>query len=148
MTLNQIVKRVQSIALSHDQIGSFFFGDIDDMLSVDVQFPLCFMTVPTSTITGADDVLSCSLLVMDRQIQGGNNDVEVMSDMREVALDLLAQMQYNKFDPLWTVLKSANYEFFNERSEDYLAGVKIDFQIKLPYLSDRCQVPTTFNYGN
>ena len=148
MTLNQIIKRVQTIAESHEQISSFFFGDIDQMLDTDIVFPLCFMPIPTASISGVDDVLSCSLLVMDRQIQGGNNEVEVLSDMREVALDLLAQLQYAKFVPTWQVLKSGNYEFFTERTEDYLAGVKLDFQIKLPYKADRCQVPTTFNYGN
>ena len=152
MTLNQIIARIQGIAEAHDQINTFFFGDVDEFLATDNAYPACFMGIPSESGVKQETDLSCSLYFLDRMIQGGSeddktyNEVEIMCDMREVALDIFAQIRYQKFDPKWNIDTSFSIEYFNEKDEDYLAGVKLNITIKLPYNADRCQVPTTYNY--
>lgn len=154
MTLNQIVARIKAIAEAHEQINTFVFGDVDSFLdSSDVVYPACFMPYPTETLSGADNLMSASLFFMDRTIQGGSstdntyNELDVTSDMREVAKDIFAQLLYQKFNPSWNVSKECSIVLTNEAEPDYLAGAQLSFTIKLPYTADRCAVPTTYNYG-
>jgi hypothetical protein len=154
MTLNSIVARIRAIAEAHEQINTFVFGDIDDALRSDVVYPACFMPYPSENISGADDVMSVSLFFMDRTVKGGSvtdktdNELEVTSDMREVAKDIFAQMQYQKFNPTWNASKDCTLTLTNERELDYLAGAHLSFTIKLPYTANRCEVPSTYNYGS
>lgn len=152
MTLNQIIARIQGIAEAHEQINTFFFGDVDEFLAADNLYPACFMGMPAESGVKGETDLSFSLYFLDRVIQGGSdtdntfNETEVLSDQRETALDIFAQIAYQKFDPVWNVDPSFSLEYFNERDEDYLGGVKINITIKMPYTTNRCQVPTIYNY--
>lgn len=152
MTLNQIIARIKAIAEAHEQISSFVFGDLDDALRQDLTYPACFMPYPREQGNGSDLLMSCTLFFMDRVIIGGGeidntfNELEVSSDMREVAKDIYAQLRYQKFDPIWNVQKDYAINFRNEAEPDYLAGVQLEFTIKLPYNTDRCSVPTTYTY--
>lgn len=154
MTLNQIIARVKAIAEAHEQINTFVFGDMDDALRNDVVYPACFMPYPSWNISGVDKVYSAQLFFMDRVIQGGSttdntfNELEVTSDMNSVADDILAQLQYQKFDPRWNVARQGDGVAVRQSEPDYLAGVQLSFTIKLPYIANRCEVPTTFNYGS
>ena len=76
------------------------------------------------------------------------NELEVSSDMLSVAKDILAQFNYQKFSPVWKVDRNATFTLTNEVENDYIAGVQMEFTIKSQYLADRCQVPTTYTYGN
>lgn len=154
MTLNQIIARIKAIAEAHEQINTFVFGDLDDVLRSEVVYPACFMPYPIERGTSSDLNMSATLFFMDRQIQGGGeidntfNELEVTSDMREVAKDIFAQLRYQKFEPRWNVLQDYTLTPRNQDTPDYLAGVQLEFTIKLPYTTDRCSVPTTYNYGN
>lgn len=152
MTLNKIIQRLQEIVEAHEQINTFFFGDIDDFLKVDRVYPACFLGKPSETIIANNTLIRFSLFFFDREIIGGSesdktlNTTEVLSDMREIALDIFSQIRYQKFSPIWNVEKDATLEYYNEDKEDYLAGVKLDVIIKLPFNTDRCQVPTIYTY--
>ncbi len=41
---------------------------------------------------------------------------------------------------------SATLTFFTEDTPDLLAGVRADITIELPYIADRCQVPSTYTF--
>lgn len=154
MTLNQIVARIKRIAETHEQINTFVFGDIDDELSQDILYPAVFMPYPSISYQGVDKLMQCNLFVMDRVIIGGGvtdntfNELEVTSDTISIAEDLYAQLLYQKYTPTWNVLRNATINLTNEAKNDYLAGAALQFTIKLPYTANRCQVPTTYNYGS
>lgn len=154
MTLNQLVARIKAICEAHEQINTFVFGDIDDKLRQDVIYPAAFLPYPLTQIQGPDTLDSFSLFIMDRVIVGGSstdntyNELEVTSDCRSIAKDLQAQFLYQKFNPTWNVQKNFSITPLNETDPDYLAGVQLQFTIKSPYTANRCQVPTTYNYGS
>lgn len=67
------------------------------------------------------------------------NETEVLSDMSSVADDFLAMLRYYEDD--WEVSDDSTFTPRTEFLEDMVAGVSADFQIKVEFLSDRCQVP-------
>lgn len=154
MTLNQVKARIQTIALAHEQINSFGFGLFGDFLDTEINYPACFMDLPTETLSGqlgagAERRLTVNLYFFDRMIVGGGtqdnsfNRDEVLSDMRSVATDIFSQLRYQKFDPQWNVLPDANMEYFVERNEDYCAGVRLTVTISFRFVVDRCNLPST-----
>jgi hypothetical protein len=70
------------------------------------------------------------------------DETEVLSDRLSVAQDIVAQLTYNNYE--FDVVGGIPVQFFIEKTSDLLAGVRADIQLELPYLSNRCVVPTTY----
>jgi hypothetical protein len=145
LTLNQTVKLIKDIALSHDQINTVYFGDVWEFLAqTDNVYPAMFYSLTGSQINGKSLDMSFSLFFLDRQLQDETNETEVLSDQLLIAQDIISMLRFPKFD--WEIGDNVVLEFFTENEKDYLAGVKADVTISFPMLSNRCQIPTDFNY--
>lgn len=84
------------------------------------------------------------MFFLDRQLQDESNETEVLSDQLLIAQDIISMLRFPKFD--WEIGDSVSLEYFTENEKDYLAGVKADLTISFPMLSNRCQIPSDFNY--
>lgn len=145
LTLNQTVKLIKDIALSHDQINTVYFGDVWEFLAqTDNTYPAMFYSLTGSQINGKSLDMSFSLFFLDRQLQDETNETEVLSDQLLIAQDIVSMLRFPKFD--WQIADNVILEFFTENEKDYLAGVKADVTISFPMLSNRCQIPSDFNY--
>ena len=145
LTLNQTVKLIRDIALSHNQINTVYFGDVWEFLAqTDNTYPAMFYSLTGSSISGKTLGMDFSLFFLDRQLQDETNETDVLSDQLLIAQDIFAMMRYPKFD--WKIDENVNIEFFTENEKDYLSGVKIDITINYPMLTDRCQVPSNYTY--
>lgn len=145
LTLNQTIKLIKDIALSHYQINSVYFGDVWEFLAQpDNTYPAMFYSLTGASITERNLDMSFSFFFLDRQLQNEDNENEVLSDQLLIAQDIYAMMKSPKFS--WEMGTSATLEFFTENEKDYLAGVKMDLTITYPFLADRCQVPNNFVY--
>ncbi len=145
LTLNQTVKLIKDIAQSHDQINTVYFGDVWEFLAqTDNVYPAMFYSLTGSQINGKSLDMSFSLFFLDRQLQDETNDTEVLSDQLLIAQDIISMLRFPKFD--WEIGDNVILEFFTENEKDYLAGVKADVTISFPMLSNRCQIPSDFNY--
>ena len=145
LTLNQTVKLIKDIAQSHDQINTVYFGDVWEFLAqTDNVYPAMFYSLTGSQINGKSLDMSFSLFFLDRQLQDETNETEVLSDQLLIAQDIISMLRFPKFD--WEIGDNVVLEFFTENEKDYLAGVKADVTISFPMLSNRCQIPTDFNY--
>lgn len=145
LTLNQTVKLIKDIALSHDQINTVYFGDVWEFLAqTDNVYPAMFYSLTGSQINGKSLDMSFSLFFLDRQLQDETNETEVLSDQLLIAQDIISMLRFPKFD--WEIGDNVILEFFTENEKDYLAGVKADVTISFPMLSNRCQIPSDFNY--
>jgi hypothetical protein len=145
LTLNQTVKLIKDIAESHDQINTVYFGDVWEFLAqTDNTYPAMFYSLTGSQINGKSLDMSFSLFFLDRQLQDETNETEVLSDQLLIAQDIVSMFRHPKFD--WEIADNVVLEFFTENEKDYLAGVKADVTISFPMLSNRCQIPTDFNY--
>jgi hypothetical protein len=145
LTLNQTIKLIREIALSHDQINTVYFGDVWEFLAQsDNVYPAMFYSLTGSSISGKNLAMDFSLFFLDRQLQDETNETDVLSDQLLIAQDIFAMFNYPKFD--WEIDTDVSIEFFTENEKDYLAGVKFDITLNYPMLNDRCQVPSAFSY--
>jgi hypothetical protein len=145
LTLNQTIKLIREIALSHDQINTVYFGDVWEFLAQsDNVYPAMFYSLTGSSISGKNLAMDFSLFFLDRQLQDETNETDVLSDQLLIAQDIFAMFNYPKFD--WEIDTDVSIEFFTENEKDYLAGVKFDITLNYPMLNDRCQVPSEFSY--
>jgi hypothetical protein len=146
MTLNQVVKTIQDIGTAHHQIETVYFGDLPDFLNRGSEniYPALYFDVTGANIVGTSLNLNFSLYFFDRMLPEETNETEVLSDMLEVAQDIIAQFRYNnfEFDPLTNV----TIDFFTEDTPELLAGVRADLTLELPFTADRCAVPTSYTY--
>lgn len=146
MTLNQIVKTITDLGNAHQQIKSVYFGDLADYLSrgTDNVYPSLYFDLTGGNVAERGFTLNFSLYFMDRMFHEGTNETEVLSDMLEVCQDIIAQLRYNNFE--FDEGMSATLNFFTEDTPDLLAGVRADITLELPFIANRCQVPTTYTY--
>jgi hypothetical protein len=136
LTLNQTVALIKEIAQAHDQINTVYFGDVWEFLAqTDNIYPATFFTLTGSSIAAKTLSLNFSFFFLDRQIQDESNETEVLSDQLLIAQDVFSMLRHPNFN--WDI---------TEDEKDYLAGVKMDIVVNYPMLTDRCQIPTNFNY--
>lgn len=145
-TLNQVVKTIQQIAEAHEQIRTVYFGNLPYFLShgTDNTYPAMFYDLTGSSISGTTLTLNFSLYFMDRMLAEQTNETEVLSDQLLIAQDIIAQLRYNDFN--FDIQDSVPMQFFTEDTPDLLAGVKADISLDLPYLGNRCDIPSEYQY--
>jgi hypothetical protein len=149
MTLNQIVKELTTIGNDHEQINFVYFGDVWERLSNgEVTYPAMFMTLTGASFGAKEIAYSFSLYFMDRMLMEETNETEVLSDMTQVAGDIVAQLRYPEDygNVTWTLNQNLPITFYTEEDPDLLAGVKLDISLSLPFINNRCQVPSNYNY--
>ena len=145
LSLNQIVKQITTLGNDHEQINFVYFGDVWERLSNgEVTYPAMFFTLTGANILAKNIEYQFSLYFMDRMLIEETNETEVLSDMTLVGQDIVAQLRYPK--AVWTIGDNAPITFYTESDPDYLAGVKIDITLQLPYLNDRCAVPSIYTF--
>lgn len=146
-TLNQIIKTVEGYVAAHKQLNTFQFGDPWEFAeSEEVIYPALFMVNGNVEVTERELTHNFQLIFADRINEDNPADAdsqenEVLSDMREVALDILALLHNPINRDNFTLNKSANLQPFTERFKDLTAGWVMDIKIRQPMLYDRCQVP-------
>jgi hypothetical protein len=149
MTLNQIVKELTTIGNQHEQINFVYFGDVWERLSNgEVTYPAMFMTLTGASFGAKEIAYSFSLYFMDRMLMEETNETEVLSDMTQVAGDIVAQLRYPEDygNVTWTLNQNLPITFYTEEDPDLLAGVKLDISLSLPFINNRCQVPSNYTY--
>ena len=149
MTLNQIVKELTKLGNDHEQINFVYFGDVWERLSNgEVTYPAMFFTLTGATFGAKDIGYSFSMYFMDRMLMEETNETEVLSDMTQVAGDIVAQLRYPEDYSIvtWTPSTNMPLSFFTESDPDLLAGVKLDTTLTVPFLNDRCQVPSNYEF--
>lgn len=149
MTLNQIVNELTKIGNDHEQINFVYFGDVWERLSNgEVTYPAMFFTLTGATIGAKDINYNFSFYFMDRMLSEETNETEVLSDQTLVAQDFIAQLRYPQDYGIvtWTCGDSIPMTYFTESDPDFLAGVKCDINLNLPFINNRCQVPTNYTY--
>jgi hypothetical protein len=147
MTLNQVLKKLEQLALSHQQINHFFFGDLVEWLANgDLRYPCCFVEIVKCEINKDDKQTKYNfniwfLDLIDVSTEAMNNEQDCMSDLTSIAEDYLAMLNYSGYQDVWTINTSYDLEYYTEKFEDLTVAVRTSVSIGVDYLSDRCAVP-------
>ena len=146
MTLNNIIQTIESLGNAHQQIKTTFYGNAFDFLSRGAEntYPAFFFDITGASINGKTSTLNFTLFFCDRVLPEQSNEQEVLSDQLLTAEDIIAQLHYNDFD--FVLQDAVTLDFFTEDTPEYLAGVSATISLDLPYLQNRCVVPTDYTY--
>lgn len=138
----QILEDFDDIAIAHEQIHSFGYGDIEQLTNdiVTKKEPLYtrLYLVPGDTILSENQLIyNFQVIVADKLNADYSNQRDVMSDTLEIIKDV------------WTVLYLSEYESewgsqvipFLENYETILAGWTMNLQITQPFDYNRCDLP-------
>lgn len=147
MTLNQVIKRIESLSLGHKQVRTFKKGLVSDFLAdKTTKYPAVFLQDfgGTISLTGHATTLNYKLFIIDLvhvSEDTKDNEQDVHSDMVSVAMDLLAQMNNSLYDD-WRISPDNNLQLVVETDGDMYAGVVIDFSVRIMYEQNICVIPT------
>jgi hypothetical protein len=146
LTLNQVVSQIKAIAEAHQQINTVYYGDFDEFLgeSADNVYPAMYFDSTNANISTRTLTLNFSLYFFDRMLPEKINETEAVSDMLSVAQDIIAQLMYQEFE--FEMTNNVQLTFITEDTPDNLIAVKADISLELPFTSDRCQIPTSYQY--
>ena len=147
MTLNNVIKRVETISLAHLQIRGFYFGRPTDFL-VDktTRYAGVFLqkTSGAASLQSREIRLGFKMFFLDLvnvAADAKENELEVQSDMLSVAKDIIATMNSSTYTD-WAIDGANNLVLVEEEFDDMVAGVVIDFSIRLPWDKSYCESPT------
>jgi hypothetical protein len=147
VTLNQIVQKLQDLALNHKQVKYFYYGNIVESLNNgDVSYPACFVQLAGATVTTEEDLTKyqfriwfCDVLNISEGAK--SNYTELQSDLVSIAEDMIAMINSTLLYGFWTVGTVYPLQFAEEEFRDYVVSVFFDIDISVIYLADRCQIP-------
>ncbi len=145
MTLNQIIKKIQTAAESHKMVGKFGVGQQSNLTVENVEFyPLVWLYPDGFNLLSTGNLMTYNfaLLVMDRVFESESNTIEVLSDTAQIMADIFALVQTNtETDGDFELSINGNASPFYDSKTDILAGYAINFQVLTPYLANSCVVP-------
>lgn len=147
LSLNQIVERIRTLSLSHRQINDFFFGDPHEFdANGDITYPGCFLEILPGGIDRVEKlkrfnfrIFFLDLVKVSDDTEG--NEQEVLSDMDQVASDMLALLMNPVYQNDWVITEQSPITAVTEVLGDMAAGVSIEIEIGVEFLADSCQVP-------
>jgi len=145
MTLNELIGQITEFGNNHQMIETTYFGPaMDKLAEADVKYPMFSFDTNGGNIDGASLVLTFSMFFFDRLTADRSNMQDVHSDMLQVAQDIIAQLRYPGWD--FDIRPGIPIALFDDSTPEMLAGVNAQVTLVLPYVSDRCSVPSTQTY--
>jgi len=144
LSLNQFTALLKSLSDAHEQLKTFGEGDVWEIgASTPIQYPLMWVVPQPSNTAQKLLNMKFSLLFADIVFHDKSNEQDVLSDTQQIALDILAQLNAPEFADDFILDPIAQLTPFTEKFDDEVAGWKVDINIKVNYLADRCAVPST-----
>lgn len=143
MTITEIKKILNDLADAHFQINDFGWGDVWEIgESESIVYPLMYCTMQNSNINGKVFNFNISIIFADLVFADEKNEDSVIADQMLICQDIIAQLRSEKWD--FTLGQNVSIAFFTERLSDLVAGVRADISLAIPYVADRCAVPSGY----
>lgn len=148
MTLNQVLSRIRTIALSHQQVRNFKKGLVTDFLSDHTtKYPSVFLQSNGGYISTVrhETRLSYRMFVLDLvhvSEDHGQNEDDVLSDMLSIAMDLVAQINDSNWGDWFLTQTDNSLQELVEYDNDMIAGYVLDFSLRIIFNEDKCKIPT------
>jgi hypothetical protein len=144
ITLNQVIKNLNNIANSHYQISSFGNGSVAEFATSGItNYPAMWVDYQPAQVQGRSYTHVVTVYIADRLIKGKKNELEVLSDVQQICLDIIAQCQSTIYG--WSLVSDnvTLNPFYEPRFDDEDAGYYFDLTFKIPFDYNRCQIPFT-----
>lgn len=144
MTLVELVQKLKAIQEAHPMIRTFGEGDIYDYVDNggEIQYPVMWTVIRPIQFSTSNLRYRIVLLFADLLTEDKSNRLQIQSDQMLVALDVLSKLKLdNSYS--FNAISNATLELFQERFDDFTAGVSIEIEINSPVPLNLCAIPTT-----
>lgn len=147
LSLNQILNRFRSLALSHKQLASFYFGELPNFdAGEDIQYAICCCELLPGSIDRAakQQRFNFRFFFLDLvhvSERTKENETEVISDMSQVASDFLSMLFNPVYQDDWLINDSGIIAPVTESLGDMVAGCIMETSVIVDYTADSCIVP-------
>lgn len=143
MTITEVKKILNDLADDHLQINDFGWGDVWEIgESKSITYPLMYCTMQNSNISGKVFNFNISIIFADLVFEDEKNEDAVIADQMLICQDIIAQLRSEVWD--FTLGQNVSITFFTERLSDLVAGVRADISLAIPYVANRCAVPSDY----
>ena len=143
MTLSNLIAKLKTIQQNHPMLKTFGEGDIYDYVDNggEIEYPVLWVVMKPSTYSGNAIKYRMTLLFADLLTEDKSNRLQLQSDQLQVALDVIAKLKIDT-QYTFTITDNVVIEMFQERFDDFTAGVTADIEINDPNPLDKCVIPT------
>jgi hypothetical protein len=142
MTLNQIIRIIQSQAQAHKMVNKVAVGADYDFAVDEVKYYPIVWIIPNGFNFSTDNRTvdyQFAMMVMDRKWEDDSNTIDVLSDSAGIILDIVTLLR--RFVANFEMIVNGTATPFFDSSTDVVAGHAIDFTIRTPYLESYCDIP-------
>jgi hypothetical protein len=143
MTLFQAVQILRTIAENHSQIRTFGEGDIYDFVDNgnEIKYPVSWVVVERIQRLKNVAQYEFILIFADLLLEDKSNKLQIQSDLSLVAIDFLSKL---KLEPgfEFTINEDVVLDPFQERFDDFAAGVSLSLKMKTPFPLNLCSFPS------
>ncbi len=158
VTYKQILTYFSSIALNHEQINSFGWGDIkqitNDIITKQEPQYVRMYVVPENVEFNENQVAyNFSIIIMDKIEEDLSNQQDVMSDTLEICMDIWTVFwqsytyEQGDFSKIIVGDWDPNVQPFVERFETVLGGWTMRIRMVVPFDYNSCNLPIFDNFG-
>jgi hypothetical protein len=149
MTYNQVLKRIQKIALGHKQVRTFKKGVLLSNFLADkaIKYSAVLLQNINGNISNSSHQATLNFRVFFLDLVHVSEDTnlnedDVISDEISIALDIFAQINHPSYND-WKLSSVSPFQIVAESTADSAAGIYVDFTISIIYPQNVCQIPTT-----
>ena len=140
----QIVNDWEQFSMAHEQIRSFGFGDItqlvdDNETKQSPLYPRLYFIPDTSTLAPNHLHIKWRVIICDIVDDDLSNQVNIWSDTLEIAKDFYSKAYLSDYEVDW----DASLEPWFQKTETVLAGWEFIISVNQKYDYNRCILPTT-----
>lgn len=143
-SLNQHISLFSNFATNHHQISSFGFGDFHEAdkpyNDAVVRYARMWVDLQSTNVNDGALVRTYRIAFMDCVKPDERNENDVISDMEQVALDLLSHINKSITEDE-DIVKSNSIEPFTESFSDKVSGVILNLQIVQAFTYNNCIIP-------
>jgi hypothetical protein len=140
----QILEDWKGFADAHEQINSFGFGDVEQLVNniltkKEPLYPRIYFIPNATKLNVSHFHITFQVIVCDIVDDDLSNQQDVLSDTLEICKDLYAKAYLSDYEVDW----NANVSPWLERTETILAGWTLTMSITQKFDYNRCVLPTT-----
>ena len=141
-TLNQHISLFRTFANNHLQVNSFGVGDPWEFNSSGVIYPSMCVVIEDSQVSGGTLTDNYQIIFSDRVRHDEVDEQFSLSQMKQIALDLLAYLENGGVLSVSEILSDgATLSDFTERFDDVVSGWVLTFSIEQANIYDYCNIP-------
>lgn len=141
LTLNQAVKNLEYIATAHNQINSFFFGELYDFASSGtINYPAMAVTLEPTPYANGVLTRSFNIYILDLVHKGIGNSVDVLSDTEQICVDVISLLQDSELYD-WVVDFNTTLNDIQGGTDDEVYGYWFNLRMRMPAPRNKCAVP-------